>query len=154
MKNIALSIREGARELGESAALRHKIVGSWHEISYRELDETIGAVSRKLVDLGVQVGDKVAIFAPNCPDWVLADLGIQSIRGVTVPIFATSTVEQAQYIIEDADVRIAFAGSGSEMEKLSAVREACGQVEAVQQIVGWHYQNHKESTENRRPAQT
>jgi long-chain acyl-CoA synthetase len=136
VKNIALSIRESARELGESVALRHKIVGSWHEISYRELDETIGAVARKLVDLGVQVGDKVAIFAPNCPDWVLADLGIQSIRGVTVPIFATSTAKQAQYIIEDADVRVAFAGSGSEMEKLSAVREACGKPEILVALEG------------------
>ncbi len=136
MENIALSIRAGARQHADSVALRHKIVGSWHEISYGEMDELIEAVARKLVDLGVEEGGNVAIFAPNCPDWILADLGVQSIRASTVPIFATSTVEQARYIIEDADVRVAFAGARSEMEKLVEVRELCGKPEILVALDG------------------
>ena len=131
MKNIALSIRAAARDFGDSVALRHKVVGSWQESSYREMDESIEALARGLVELGVGVGDKVAIFAPNSPEWILADLAVMSLRAVTVPIFATSTVEQARYIIEDAEVKIAFAGSGSEMDKLLSVREICTSPEVL-----------------------
>ncbi len=136
MQNIALMIRERAREHGDAVALRHKVGGRWRETSYREMDESVEAVARALVELGVAEGERVVIFAPNSPDWALADLGIQSIRAASVPIFATSTPEQARYILEDAGVRIAFAGARVEMEKLAAVRAECGKPEILIAVDG------------------
>ncbi len=131
MKNVALEIRKNARGFGEAVAMRHKVNRLWIDTSYRQLDEQVGAVASALLSLGVDVGEHVALFAPNSPDWILSDLGAQSILAVTVPIFATSTTDQAQYIIEDARTRVAFAGSGAELDKLRKVRANCGLPEII-----------------------
>jgi len=131
VKNVALEIRERARGYGEAVAMRHKVDRKWTDTTYRDLDEQAGAVAAALLSLGVDVGERVALFAPNSPDWILSDLGIQSIRAVTVPIFATSTADQARYIVEDARTRVAFAGVGSELDKLRQVRADCGFPEII-----------------------
>jgi long-chain acyl-CoA synthetase len=131
MKNVALEIRERARGYDEVVAMRHKVNREWVDTSYRALDEQAGAVAAALLSLGVATGERVALFAPNSPDWILSDLGVQSIRAVTVPIFATSTADQARYIVEDARTRVAFAGAGSEATKLRQVRADCGLPEII-----------------------
>ncbi len=131
LTNVALEIRRRARAHDAQVAMRHKVDGRWIDTTYRELDERVGEVASALLSLGVAEGERVIVFAPNTPDWILADLAVQSLRAVTVPIFATSTVEQARYIVEETCARVAFAGVGPELDKLREVRAACGRPEIL-----------------------
>ena len=47
----------------------YKAGSQWEDITAQELLRRIAGVARALVDLGVSEGDRVAVFAPNCPEW-------------------------------------------------------------------------------------
>ncbi len=122
MKNIALEIRKQIRLHPDAVALRGRGKDHWEETSYRQLDACVEALGRSLVAMGIETGERVAIFAPNSPNWALIDLAILGIRASTVTIFATSTAETAGYILKDAGVRVAFAGVKREYAMLSELR--------------------------------
>ncbi|MCB1151435.1 AMP-binding protein, partial [bacterium] len=110
MRNIALLIRERARTRPDRPALREKAGGAWREITYGELDRDVERLARGFLALGVDAGDRVALLSANMPEWSLTDLAVQSVRGVTVPLYATSTAEQVAGILQDAGAEIACAG--------------------------------------------
>jgi long-chain acyl-CoA synthetase len=99
-------------------ALRYPRNGVWKEISWDELGEQIRAAARGLLAMGVREGEMVAIFSQNCPEWIIADHAIQSIRGVTVPIYATSSRGQAEYIITDAEIGVVFVGAAEQLKQI------------------------------------
>ncbi len=62
-------------------------------------------------------------MAQNSPEWAIADFAIQSVGGITVPIYATNTAGQAQYLTNDAGLKVIFAGSAEEREKIETFAE-------------------------------
>ncbi|HPF36092.1 MAG TPA: long-chain fatty acid--CoA ligase [Candidatus Krumholzibacteria bacterium] len=126
MRNIALLIRERARTRPDRPALREKAGGAWREITYGELDRDVERLARGFLALGVDAGDRVALLSANMPEWSLTDLAVQSVRGVTVPLYATSTAEQVAGILQDAGAEIACAGGEADAANLAEVRESCG----------------------------
>ncbi len=136
MNNVALTIREFARSHGSRIAQRVKRDGEWRETTCAEMDAVVDELARGLIVLGVEVGDHVAVLSPNRPEWTQADLAIQSIRGVTVPIYATNTDDQVEVVIRDAGAKIAFAGTEALAASLARVRENCGLPERIVAVLG------------------
>ena len=68
-------ILEQARQRKEHTALRHKYQGKYQDISWTDLAATIRRFARSLLALHIEPGQRVAIIAPNGPDWVYADVG-------------------------------------------------------------------------------
>ncbi len=89
-------------------------------ISYAEMYSRIRTIARALLSLGVQPGDRIGIFASNCPEWTLADFGILSVRAIPVPIYATNTRQQAAYIIDETDMTLLFVGDQATYAKIAA----------------------------------
>ena len=81
-----------------------------------------------LLALGVEVQERIAIFANNCMAWSLADLAILQLRAVSVPLYATNTPAQAAFIINDADIRILFVGAQEQLDAAIALRGVCPQL--------------------------
>ncbi|WMT15537.1 AMP-dependent synthetase/ligase [Serratia fonticola] len=81
-----------------------------------------------LLALGVEVQERVAIFANNSMAWSLADLAILELRAVSVPLYATNTPAQAAFIINDADIRILFVGEQEQLDAAIALRGVCPQL--------------------------
>ncbi|MBX3268681.1 MAG: AMP-binding protein [Sandaracinaceae bacterium] len=77
-------------------------------------------------------GARAAIFAPNRVEWMAAALAIQAAGGVMVPVYPSSTAEQAGYIVAHADARVLFVDTAP---LLSRVLEAWDQLEGVRRIV-------------------
>ena len=100
---VATRVREGQR---------------WRTQTYRELDANVRGTARALVAAGIEPGDRVAIFAPNAPEWTQADLATLLVRAVPVPIYATSTPEQVSHIVKDSGARLLFAGGASELDRV------------------------------------
>ena len=118
--HLAVMIRENAEKYGNKTAMRYKEEGQWKSISYEELGERIRAVAKALLEEGIREGDMVGIVSRNRPEWSIADFAILSIKATSVPIYATNTDKQTEYIVNDADIKLIFAGDRAQYEKVKS----------------------------------
>jgi long-chain acyl-CoA synthetase len=121
-EHLAYLVRESSRRHASRPALRFQEDGAWRSIDYAEFGGRVRAAARALVEFGVEPGDRVGIFAPNSPGWAIADLGILTAGAVSVPIYATNTTEQAEYVAGDAGLRLLFVGDAAQREKVRSFR--------------------------------
>jgi long-chain acyl-CoA synthetase len=78
-------------------------------VSHQSTGMAVAAIAAFLHKSGFKAGDRAAIMAWNCPEWVLADLAIQSLGGVTVPIYPHSTADQVNYVLRDSGAKFMFS---------------------------------------------
>ena len=129
--HLALMIRDSARAHGARIAMRYADGGAWKSISYVELGEKIVAVAKALLESGIQEGDMVGIFAGNAPEWAIADFGILTANAVSVPIYATNTGKQAEYIASDAGLKVVFVGDQVQFDKVMSFKASTPQLQRV-----------------------
>src|SRR5512136_1788359 len=122
--HLASMIHNRIKKYGERTALRYKEHGCWKDISWNAMGEQIRAVAKGLLEMDVKAGDMVAIFSQNSPAWTIADYGILTVRGVSVPIYATSSAKQAEYIINEAEIKIVFVGGQDQYDKVKTLLDA------------------------------
>ena len=77
-------------------------------ITYRELGHIVEEMSTGLLELGIEKGDRVAIMAHTCPQWVWADYSILCAAGITVCIYPTLSVKEVVFIVNDAGSKILY----------------------------------------------
>ena len=121
--HLARMVFDQAARYGAKTALRSKTGDRWHDISYRRLGELIRDAAKALLELGVREGEMVGIYSGNRPEWTIADFAILSVRGVSVPIYATSTAGQAGYIVRDASIRVLFVGNQTQYDRVAGIPE-------------------------------
>jgi len=68
-------------------AQMHRVNGQWEGIAATEMLRRIASLATALAELGVKPGDRVVIFAPNSPEWHVADFAILGLGAVSVPIY-------------------------------------------------------------------
>jgi long-chain acyl-CoA synthetase len=100
-------------------------------LTWQQVGEEINKIALALLSTGVDVQDRIAIFANNSIAWALTDLAILHLRAITVPIYSTNTPAQAAFILNDADVRILFVGAQSQMDAAIALRGVCPQLRHI-----------------------
>ena len=125
MQNMAVDILELAAGHSRSVALRHKQGEQWREYTYGDLVRLVDALAAGLIERGIKPGERVGILSPNLPQWLMADLAIQSVRAVTVPIYATNTPEQVAAIVNDSKLGLLFVGGAAEAGKAEVARPSC-----------------------------
>ncbi|WGE74837.1 AMP-dependent synthetase/ligase [Actinobacillus equuli] len=124
-------VRQQAKKLQNSTALRHKEHGTWVDISWQDFQSQIDKVSLALLAHGIGIQDKIGIFAHNMPQWTIADLGALQIRAVTVPIYATNTAKQAELIINNADIKLLFVGDQEQLDVALKIAKNCPSLEKI-----------------------
>jgi long-chain acyl-CoA synthetase len=129
--HLAFMIRDAVRAHGARTAMRHKVGGEWRSIPYTELGGKIQAVAKALLESGIQEGDMVGIFARNGPEWATADFGILTARAVSVPIYATNTTRQAEYVARDAGLKLVFVGDQAQYDKVMSFKASTPQLQWV-----------------------
>ena len=118
---------------GSKPALAHKPKGgTYQDISYTELGESVDAFSKGLNALGVQKGDRVALLSENRPEWAITDFGCLKTGAVTVPMFSTLTAAQVGYILKDSGSKIICVSTSRQLEKVTAIRD---EVQTLEQII-------------------
>ena len=110
---------------------RQKQKTAWQPITWGEAYASAEQIAKALIANQVAKGENIGIISPNAPEWLLADFGIQMIGGVTVPMYTTSTVDQLEYIINEAAIRIVFSGSAETNARLLNVRDKCPTLEQI-----------------------
>jgi long-chain acyl-CoA synthetase len=75
------------------------------KFSYSRLKILIDRFAAGLVKIGVQPQDRVMLYIPNCPQWIIANFAINKIGAVMVPVSPIYTAFEIGYMIEDADIK-------------------------------------------------
>jgi HIP---CoA ligase len=89
-------------------AEREALVDERERLTFAQLGAQAERAGRALVASGIAPGDRVAIWAPNCTEWVIAALGISAAGGVIVPPNTRFKGGEARYVLDRADVKLLF----------------------------------------------
>jgi len=91
----------------------------------------VAGLAKALSELGVRAGDRVGVFAPNCPEWHVADLAIQGLGGVTVPVYFHESAERLTYILNDSGARVVVTAGESQARMIQECRKDLPALEHV-----------------------
>ena len=83
-----------------------------------QLVSKVAAFREALKKMGVSKGDRVALLSNNCPQWVISDLAVLSLGAVLVPIYPTLSDEEIDYLLTDAEVKVAIVESKNNMKTI------------------------------------
>ncbi len=96
----------------------------WKYYSTDEIIRLANEVSRGLIKLGVEKGDRVALVVyQNRPEWTIVDLGIQQIGAINVPVYPTISPKEYQYIFNDSEVKYCFVGKDDLYDKVAEAQK-------------------------------
>jgi long-chain acyl-CoA synthetase len=112
-------------------AQMYRTASGWQSISAWEMLRRVAALSKALRDLGVTTGDRVAVFAPNCPEWHIADFAILGIGAVNVPVYFNESPDRLAYILNDSGARVIIMTGSSQAQKIADLRHELPCVERV-----------------------
>lgn len=127
MTNVLTGLaRRGAEKYGTRAALAAPDAhGVWHDIAWNTFADDVDTAVRALVALGVKVGDRVATFSANRPQNIVTDMACYDVRAVSVSIYATSSLDQVAYIINDAECEVLFVGNSTQYRLALEASRSC-----------------------------
>ena len=123
--------QERVKKSGDRVSLKYKKNGVYTDITWNELNDMVQKLSFYLMDLGIKKEDKIALFAENRYEWWLADLAILSIGAISVPIYATNSPEEAEYIIENSESIICFVSTEDILKRVLAVRNNLPKLKSI-----------------------
>ena len=106
--SIPAMVRDGARRYGDAEA----VVDGDRRIGYAPLSRAVTDAARALIGLGVGAGDRIAVWAPNSLDWIVAALGVTTAGGVLVPINTRFRGAEASYVLARSRARALFTVRG------------------------------------------
>lgn len=98
----------------------------WHE--YFSLIETVAAA---LSHCGLLRGDRVAIISETRPEWIISDLAIMAMGGVTVPVYPNNLSSDVEFILNDSKATAIFLENYAQYEKWLSIRSNCPSVKHV-----------------------
>lgn len=104
-------------------AFADKINGEWIKTSTKSYVDQANALSRGLLKLGIQDGDKIALISNNRSEWNICDIGIQQIGGISVPVYPTISADVYDYIFNDAEVKVCFVSDQELYDKVLSIKD-------------------------------
>ncbi|MGI8435274.1 MAG: AMP-binding protein [Nocardioidaceae bacterium] len=101
--------------------------------TYAELEADVDAVARGLLRLGIDVGDRVGIWAPNCAEWTLVQYATAKIGAILVTVNPAYRSHELRYVVKQSGMRLLFAATSFKSSDYSAlvdeVRADCPRLE-------------------------
>ena len=134
--SLAAMFLAQARRYGDKVLYRFSRDGQWRSLTWDEALIQVREIALGLVSLGVDRGDRVAIFSANRVEWLLADWANICIGTLTVPIYAASATNHARHIIEHADPAFLFVDSPRRLAGLDLDGNPASQLRSVIVIEG------------------
>ena len=126
-------ISSRAAKYAEREAFRCKTAdNTWESYSWNNLKEAVDNAACAYEILGIEETDKVAIFSANRSEILISDFGAYANRVVPISIYATSSTDQVEYIVNDASCKILFVGNASQLE---IAKEAANKCPSIKHII-------------------
>lgn len=102
-------------------ALVDKVNGEWIKVSTQSYIDQANAMSRALIKIGIQAGDKIALISNNRSEWNICDIAIQQVGAISVPVYPTIDSDSYAYIFNDASVKICIVSDQELADKVTAI---------------------------------
>ncbi|MBP5573397.1 MAG: long-chain fatty acid--CoA ligase [Bacteroidales bacterium] len=115
----------------EKPILAEKENGDWRTYNIGEARSIVDAISRSLIAIGIQQGDRVAISSRNCPHWNFIDWSIQQIGAITVPLYTTISENDYKYNLNHAEAKLVFISGQNIFRKIDTIRNELPTVQRV-----------------------
>ena len=131
--HLSRLIQDQAKKYGDREALIYKEFGGteWQSMSWNQFSGIVKKVSNALLNLGVKVQENLGVFSQNSVEYLFCDFGTWGIRAVTIPFYATSSEQQIQFMINDAQIRFLFVGEQEQYDKALRVLPTCKTLERI-----------------------
>lgn len=131
--HFSILIHEQAKKYGTKPALTFRNFGNlkWKSVSWNQFSMRVKQVSNALLNFGLKPQENIAVFSQNCIQYLYTDFGAYGVRVVTIPIYANSSEQQIQYVIQDANVRYIFVGEQEQYDKARRIFSLCPSLERI-----------------------
>jgi long-chain acyl-CoA synthetase len=123
--------------------LAAKESGRWRTYSTTEVKELMDKLSGGLLNMGIGCGDmtvegrdKIAVLSKNRPEWIILDLAIQQIGAVLTPVYPTINVNELEFILKDAQVKMVFVNDEDTFHKVVSIKD---HLPALQEIFSFEH---------------
>lgn len=110
--------------------------GRWQNVTTGEFHERVVSAAKGLITLGIAKGDAVTIFSSTRLEWGILDFALAAVGAVSVPIYDTDSAPQAQRIMNDSAVKLAFADNRERFDRLDSVKDHCPALKQILMIEG------------------
>jgi len=131
--HLSVLIYEQTKKYGTRDVLTFRSFGSlkWKSISWKQFSLRVKQVSNALLNLGMKPQESIAVFSQNCVQYLYTDFGAYGVKVVSIPIYATSSEQQIQYMVRDAGVRLLFVGEQEQYDKAHRIFALCPSLERI-----------------------
>ncbi|MEU5721669.1 long-chain fatty acid--CoA ligase [Micromonospora sp. NPDC047738] len=107
---------------------------AWMDVTCRQFRDEVVAVARGLLAAGISPGDRVALMSRTRYEWTLLDYAIWAAGAVTVPIYETSSAEQAAWILADSGAVAALVETAAHAGLVAEIRDRLPELRQIWQI--------------------
>src|SRR5690349_18295915 len=126
--NLADVVFRRAAEQPQAVVLRRPsggtgAYGAWTDVTASQFKDDVIAVTKGLVAAGIEPGDRVALMSHTRYEWTLIDYAIWTAGAITVPVYETSSGEQAEWILSDSGARACFVETASYGDIIGSFRD-------------------------------
>lgn len=131
--HLSVIVHDLANEYGSKKALTFRNFGSlkWLSVDWNQFSLRVKQVSNAMLNLGLKPKDKIAVFSQNCIHYLYTDFGAYGIKVISIPFYATSSEQQIQYMVQDAEVKIIFVGEQEQYDKAHRIFPLCPSLQRI-----------------------
>jgi len=130
--NAADVVTRRAAEQPRAVMLRRKTAdGTWSDITAAQFADEVHALARGFIAAGVRVGDRIALMSHTRYEWTLIDYALWTAGAVVVPIYETSSAEQAEWILANSQARAVIAETAGFASMITSARDRLPALEHV-----------------------
>jgi len=110
--HLSSIIHQQAKKFGHEEALktRNDVTGVWESVSWLNFSKTVTTVAEALCHIGAKPQSNIGVYSSNRAECMYVDFGIFANRAAAVPMYATASIPQITYMIDEAEIEILFVG--------------------------------------------
>ena len=133
---MATLAKLAADRFGDATAARYLRDGEWHQLTYNELWHRVRDVALGLAELGVGVGDRVAILANTRVEFTVADLAASTAGAIVVPVYPSNSPDECEWVVGNSGSKLIVCEDPGQVAKIDVVRSNLPALEHVVVIDG------------------
>src|SRR5262249_26038198 len=109
-ESVADVVARRAAQQPSAVMLRRKAAnGTWSDVTAAQFADEVRALAKGFIAAGVQAGDRIALMSHTRYEWTLLDYALWTAGAIVVPIYETSSAEQAEWILGNSEARAVIA---------------------------------------------
>ena len=130
--NLADLVRRRAAEQPQAVIIRRKNgAGAWEDVTTSQFRDEVYALAGGLIAAGIEAGDRVALMSHTSYEWTLIDYALWTAGAISVPIYETSSAEQAEWILSDSAARAVFVETAGFEQMVAEARDRLPALEHI-----------------------